>query len=115
MYLNLKSTLKRSTLDLIGLGEFWIKARDMDSIGIVDTIRQTLKDIELQHWTSEINNDARRDTDQNNKMKTCRKFKTIENYKCEDYLCQVTNTRHTIMLTKLPLSNHKLAIETGRY
>ena len=33
----------------------------------------------------------------------------------EDYLHQVTNTRHRIGLTKLRLSNHKLAIETGRY
>ena len=87
----------------------------MNSTGIVGTIRQRLNDIELQHWMSEINNDIRRDTDQNNKMSTYGKFKTIENYKCEDYLRQVTNTRHRIMLTKLPLSNHKLAIETGRY
>ena len=48
-------------------------------------------------------------------MRTYRLFKTIENYKCEDYLHQVTNTRHRIALTKLRLSNHKLAIETGRY
>ena len=41
--------------------------------------------------------------------------KTIENYKCEDYLRQVTNVQHRITLTKLRLSNHKLAIETGRY
>ena len=48
-------------------------------------------------------------------MRTYRLFKTIDNYKCEDYLHQVTNTRHRIALTKLRLSNHKLAIETGRY
>ena len=36
-------------------------------------------------------------------------------YKCEDYLRQVTNSRHRITLTKLRLSNHKLATETGRY
>ena len=48
-------------------------------------------------------------------MRTYRLFKRIENYKCEDYLHQVTNTRHRIALTKLRLSNHKLAIETGRY
>ena len=50
-----------------------------------------------------------------NKMRTYRLFKTTDNYKCEDYLHQVTNTRHRIALTKLRLSNHKLAIETGRY
>ena len=47
--------------------------------------------------------------------KLIRGFKAIDNYKCEDYLHQVTNTRHRIALTKLRLSNHKLAIETGRY
>ena len=45
-----------------------MKGHDMDSTGIVDTIRQRLNDLELQHWMSEINNDIRRDTDQNNKM-----------------------------------------------
>ena len=40
---------------------------------------------------------------------------TIDKYKCEDHLHQVTNTRHRIALTKLRLSNHRLAIETGRY
>ena len=48
-------------------------------------------------------------------MRTYRLFKTIDNYKCEDYLHHVTNTRHRIAPTKLQLSNHKLAIETGRY
>ena len=75
----------------------------MDSTGIVGTKRQSLEDIELQHWMSEINNDIRRDVDQKTKMRTYRKFITIENYKCEDYLRQVTNTRHRITLTKLRL------------
>ena len=49
-------------------------------------------------------------------MRTYRLFKTIDNYKCDDYLHKVTNTRHRLIaLTKLRLSNHKLAIETGRY
>ena len=84
-------------------------------IGIVNMIRQRLKDIELQRWPNEINNDTREDANQSNKMRTYRLFKTIGNYKCEDYLHQVTNRRHRITVTKLRLSNHKLAIETGRY
>ena len=44
-------------------------------------------------------------------MRTYRKFKTIENHKCEDYLRQITNTRHrNMMLTYLRLSNHKLIL-----
>ena len=50
-------------------------------------IRQRLKDIELQYWMRERSNDMTRDADQNNViMRTYRKFKTIENYKCDDYL-----------------------------
>ena len=64
----------RSTLDQIGLGDLWIKAHYMDS-GIVDTMRQRLKDIELQHWMSEMNNDIRRDANENIK------WEYIENYK----------------------------------
>ena len=84
-------------------------------MGIVNMIRQRLEDIELQGWLSEINNDTSKDAYQSNKMRTYRLFKTIDNYKCEDYLHQVTNTQHRIALTKLRLSNHKLAIETRRY
>ena len=36
--------------------------------GIVNMIRQRLKDIELQRRLSEINNDTRKDANQNNKM-----------------------------------------------
>ena len=64
-------------------------------------IRQRLKDIKLQRWLSEINNNIRKDANQRNKMRTYRLFKTIDNYKCEDYLHQVMNTQHRI--------------ETGRY
>ena len=78
-------------------------------------IRQRLKDIVLQCFMRERSNDMTRDADQNNKMRTYRKFKTIENYKCGYCLRQVTDTRHRITLTKLRLSNHELAIETGRY
>ena len=104
----------KSLLEQIGLGELWMKAHYAD-IGIVNMIRQWLKDIELQRWLSEINNDTRKDANQSNKMRTYRLFKTIDNYKCEDYLHQVTNTQHRIALTKLRIGNHKLAMETGRY
>ena len=46
-------------------------------IGIVNIIRQRLKDIELQRWLSEINNDTRNDSNQSNKMRTYRLFKTV--------------------------------------
>ena len=92
----------------------WMKAH-YEHTGMVNMISQQLKDIELQRWLSEIKNDTRKDANQINKIGAYRLFKTIDNYKIEDYLHQVTNTRHRIALTKLRLSNHKLAIETGCY
>ena len=62
-----------------------------------------------------MNDDIRKDPNQSNKMRTYRKLKTIDNYRCEDYLHQVTNIRHRNIMTKLRLSNHRLAIETGRH
>ena len=62
-----------------------------------------------------MNNDIRKDPNQSNKMRTYREVKTIDNYRCEDYLHHVTNIRHRTTMTKLRLSNHRLAIETGRY
>ena len=103
-----------NSLYLIGLGNLWEKAHFSD-VGIVSIIRQRLENIELQRWFSEMNNDIRKDPNQSNKMRTYRKVKTIDNYICEDYLHQVTNIRHRTTLTKLWLSNHKLAIETGRH
>ena len=97
-----RSKKVKSLLEQIGLGELWMKAYYAD-IGIVNMIRQRLKDIELQRWLSEINNDTRKDANQSNKMRTYRLFKTIDNYKCEDYLHRVTKTRHRIALTKLRL------------
>ena len=64
-------------------------------------------------WTMEKTHTSH--ANQRNKMRIYRLFKTIDNYKGEDHLHQVTNTQHRIALTKLGLSNHKLAIETGRY
>ena len=83
----------KRVLDQIGLEYLWTKAHEND-IGIFNIIKQRLEDIELQRWLSDENNDVRNDANQ---------------------LRQVTNIRHRITLTKLRLSNHKLAIETGRY
>ena len=55
----------------IGLGDLWMKTHYED-IGIVNIIRQRLKDIELQRWLSEINNDTRKDANQGNKMRKSR-------------------------------------------
>ena len=51
------------------LGYLWTKAQEND-IGILNNIKQRLKDIELQRWLSEVNNDVRKDANQKNKLRT---------------------------------------------
>ena len=75
----------KRALEQTGLGYLWTKAHEND-IGILNIMKQRLKDIELQRWLSDVNNDVRNHTNQKNKLRTFRKFKTIENYECEDYL-----------------------------
>ena len=89
-------------------------------VGIVNMIRQRLKDIKLQRQLSEINNNTRKDANQSNKMKTYWLFKTIDFRIVKItyifyFVHQVANTQHRITLTELRPSNHKLAIETGHY
>ena len=53
----------------IGLEYLWTKAHEND-IGILNIIKQRLKDIELQRWLSDVNNDVRNHTNQKNKLRT---------------------------------------------
>ena len=48
----------KSLLKQRGLGDLLMKAHYAD-IGIVNIIRQRLREIEIQRWLSEINNDIR--------------------------------------------------------
>ena len=45
--IGLSGAKNKSLLEQIGLGEIWMKAHYED-LGIINTIRQRLKDIELQ-------------------------------------------------------------------
>ena len=50
----------KCVLDQIGLGYLWTKAYEND-IGILNIIKQRPKDIELQRWLSDVNNDVSKD------------------------------------------------------
>ena len=63
----------KRVLDQIGLGYLWIKAHENDT-GVLNIIKQRLKDIELQRWLSDVNNDVRKDANQKNKPRTFRKL-----------------------------------------
>ena len=61
-------------LDQIGLEYLWTKAHEND-IGILNIIKQRLKDIELQRWLSDLNNDVGKDANQKNKLRTSENLK----------------------------------------
>lgn len=65
------------------------------------------KDIELQQWMCEMNNNIRRDADQSNKMRTAQKSKTVENCKCEDYQYPPQNTLTKLIVFKQPQTCHR--------
>ncbi|XP_073251799.1 uncharacterized protein [Porites lutea] len=109
------SKLKR-LLNLAGLGDIW--SAKTNTPAIMSYIRQRLLDIEQQTWISEIqelteHNDQRKNPHQKNKLRFFRKFKLTHDY--ENYVTNVRNINHRVAITKLRLSNHKLAIETGQY
>ena len=66
----------KRVLDQIGLGYLCTKAHEND-IGVLNIIKQRLKDIELQRWLSVVHNVVRKDANQKNKLRTLRDFKTI--------------------------------------
>ena len=103
------SKLKR-LINLAGLGD--IRSAKTNTPATMSYVRQRLLDIEQQTWISEIHNDERKDPHQK-KQRTFMKFKLTHDY--ENYLANVRNINHRVAITKLRLSNHKLAIETGRY
>ena len=80
---------------------------------ISQLVQQRIHDHEIQQWYSEIHDDNKKQVNQQNKLRTFRKFKTI--YQREDYLKEVKNIRHRVTLTKLRISDHRLKVETGRY
>ena len=59
----------KRVLDQLGLGYLWTKAHEND-IGILNNIKQRLKDIELQRSLSDVNYDTRKDANQKNKLRT---------------------------------------------
>ena len=59
----------KRVLDQIGSEYLWTKAHEND-IGILNIMKQRLRDIELQRWLSDVNNDVRNHTNQKNKLRT---------------------------------------------
>ena len=79
----------------------------------VNEIMTQFSDQFIQDWLGQINAPEGRKSNMSNKLRTYKLFK--DEFQLEDYLkCQLS-IKHRAALTKLRVSCHKLAIETGRY
>ena len=67
----------------------------------------------VSDWKSEINNSKHSTTRTENKLRTYALFKDCFVY--EPFLYNVHNCKDTFVLTKIGISAHNLAIETGRH
>ena len=104
----------QNIMSQIGFRYVWLNKNTTTNLDLtLYHIKQRLKDIEMQIWSSEINNDTRTDKNHKNKLRTYRQFKT--DFKREEYLLHTPIVKHRIAMTKLRISNHCLEIERGRY
>ena len=77
----------------------------------VNEVMMRLSDQFIQDWFNQINKPEGKKG--SNKLRTYKLFK--DNFELEYYLTAVPTVRYRIALTKICVSCHRLAIETGRY
>ncbi len=71
----------------------------------VNKIMNQAKDNYLEHWTNQITNQSRMNS-----------YVTLKReYELAEYLVSVRDTKQRQILTKYRLSDHRLAVETGRH
>ena len=93
----------KNILDTIGMSNIWLSQNNMHVN--IQQIKTRLIEIYKQSWYASINNSP--------KLETYCIFK--HTFMFEPYLDFIKDDKFRIALTKLRLSSHKLAIETGRY
>ena len=92
----------KQTLETIGKGNIWDNQFNMEIQ--FKPIKERIMDIFKQNWHSSINNSSR--------LSTYSRFKHIFEY--EKYLDIIHESKYRTSLTRLRLSSHDLAIESGR-
>lgn len=79
----------------------------------VNRVMTKLSDQFIQDWLTLLNKPGGRKENVENKLRMYKFFKQV--FQKEFYLTCVTTTKYRVALTKLRVSSHHLAIETGRY
>ena len=93
---------------------------EMDMLGAWDDQCITLQDISIINETlhTEFMNDTLEDIANSTKFPKLRTYKLPvfkTDFRLENYLIEIENTKHTLALTRFRISSHNLRIETGPY
>ena len=91
---------------------------EMEMIGAWDDQCITLKDINIINETlhTKFMNDTLADIANSTKFPKLRTYKLFKkDFRLENYLIEIENTKHALSLTRFRISSHNLRIETGRY
>ena len=94
----------------LNLKYYW--ARIPDNNTLINKAIKILKTRFQELWKTKLYCDERKNIQQNNKLRTYRKFKI--QFEMEDYLLLMTNSENRCNLLKFRSSAHSLRIETGR-
>ena len=91
---------------------------ETDMLGAWDDQCITLQDISIINETlhTKFINDTLEDIANSTKFPKLRTYKLFKkDFRLENYLMEIENTKHALALTRFRISSHNLRIETGRY
>ena len=104
--LNLKTSwVYKITQQLSDLGLCFVWTHFDRDCNYFPIIKNRMRDLFIQKWFSDIKSSS--------KLNYCKDFKTT--FEFESYLENIKNDRLRICFTKIRISDHKLAVEIGRY
>ena len=107
----------KTLLFKIGYGNIWLSIEqanpNLNEKELLNKIKIRLTDIAKQNWLANLHDDNRKNSTQQNKLRTYRLFKTTNSL--EQYLITIPNITDRRLMTKLRISDHSLEIEKGRH
>ena len=98
------ASLLRNLLASLGFREVWL-AQGVGNVGtFLSVLKQRHSDIFMQNWHDRINNSSRAIF-----------YKTVMQFQFQPYLEKINVCKYIQALSKLRVSSHRLAIESGRW
>lgn len=94
----------KETLENLGFFHVWLFQGVGNEQAFIDMFKQRSKDIYLQNWNEEIQNSTRASS-----------YRLFSDFGYKTYLTEITLRKFRFAFTRLRLSAHRLAIETGRW